>query len=324
MIAYLLLLLCNLICCEVSASTDKSLNSDSDALYIAARLRAGYGVRDVTSSNTHKKRTQRIYDYDNLNSTDSKLKRAIVIGASIGMGSELSKQLAADGYIVGMTARRVGLLEEIQQEIPTETHIAYMDASKPEEAVEQLNALIQEMGGLDLLVIAVTGFWDCDFDSRDWQKSLSVLTVDVVGFFALARTGLNFFEDQGYGHLVGFSSIDGLHGNAACQAYSASKAFCSRYLEAERNKFIQKNMPVYVTDICPGWVNSKGDVDFTQMPQAYWVESLDDATREIFEAIKNKEHIAYITKRWQKVAELLAIIPNDLYNALSGRPAGGF
>lgn len=251
-------------------------------------------------------------------------KRAIVIGASIGMGREISKLLAADGYIVGMAARRIELLATIQQEIPTPTYIAYMDASKPIEAAEKLNNMIDQMGGLDLLVIAVTGFWDCDFDSNDWSKSLAVLEVDVTGFFALARTGLNYFENQGYGHLVGFSSIDGIRGVAGAPAYSGSKAFCSRYLEAERNKYAQKNISIFVTDICPGWVNSKGDVDFTQMPQAYWVERLDDATREIFEAIKNKVSVAYITKRWQKVAELLSHIPADLYNALSARPGGGF
>ncbi len=251
-------------------------------------------------------------------------KRAIVIGASIGMGRELSKLLAADGYIVGMAARRISLLEKIQQEIPTQTYIAQMDASKPDEAIDKLNTMIKDMGGLDLLVIATTGFWDCDFSDSDWKKSLPVLTVDVVGFFALARTGLNFFADQGYGHLVGFSSIDGLHGVASCPAYSASKAFCSRYLEAERNNLIQKNIPIFVTDICPGFVNSRGDIDYTKVPLAYWVEPLDKATKEIFEAIKNKEHIAYITKRWQKVAALLPLIPNDLYNALSARPGGGF
>ncbi len=42
------------------------------------------------------------------------------------------------------------------------------------------------------------------------------------------------------------------------------------------------------------------------------------------EAIKSKVPIAYITKRWQKVAELLAWMPADLYNALSARPEGGF
>lgn len=153
---------------------------------------------------------------------------------------------------------------------------------------------------------------------------MPVLEVDVTGFFALARTGLNFFEKQGYGHLVGFSSVDGLRGVAGVPAYSASKAFCSRYLEAERNKFTQKNIPIFVTDICPGWVNSRGDFDPSKLPNSYWVETLEDATREIFDAIKNKVSVGYITKRWQKVAELLPLIPDDLYNALSARPGGGF
>lgn len=251
-------------------------------------------------------------------------KRAIIIGASVGMGRELAKMLAADGYIVGMTSRRIGLLQELQQQIPTQTYIAQMDASQPEQATEILQNLVTQMGGLDLMVIAATGFWDCDFDDSDWKKSLPVLTVDVVGFFALARTALNYFEEQGYGHLVGFSSIDGLRGVASHQAYSAAKAFCSRYLEAERNKFMQKNMPIYVTELCPGWINSRGDLDFNDTPHAYWVESLDDAIRDIMQAINNKEHVAYITRRWQKVAELLSTIPADLYNALSARPGGGF
>ena len=87
---------------------------------------------------------------------------------------------------------------------------------------------------------------------------------------------------------------------------------------------MQKNMPIFVTELCPGWVNSRGDIDFTDKPHAYWVETLEDATRDIMEAINNKDHVAYITKRWQKVATLLATIPTDLYNVLSARPGGGF
>jgi short-subunit dehydrogenase len=252
------------------------------------------------------------------------VKRAIVIGASVGMGREIAKLLAADGYIVGIAARRISLLEKIQEEIPTQTYSIQIDAAKPYEAVEKLNALIEEMGGLDLLIIAMSGRHDAKFKSNDWSKLLPLIDVDVTGFFALARTGLNFFEKQGHGHLVGFSSIDGLHGVAETAVYSAAKAFCSRYLEAERNKYAQKNIPIIVTDIVPGWVNSEEGIDFAQFSFTYWVESLEDASREIFEAIKNKVPVAYITKRWQKVAELLSWIPNDLYNALSARPGGSF
>lgn len=250
--------------------------------------------------------------------------KAIIIGASVGMGKEVAKRLAADGYTVGMTARRIELLEELQEEIPAKTYSRYMDVSLPNQATIILNDLIEEMGGLDLIVLAATGFWECDFDHNDWQRSLPVLMVDIVGFFALARTALHCFEQQGYGHLVGFSSIDGIRGVASCPAYSASKAFCSRYLEAERNKYMQKDLPIYITELCPGWINSKGGIDYTQLPQAYWVESLEDACDDIMQAINNKEHIAYITRRWEKVAHLLMTMPTDLYNALSARPGGGF
>ena len=259
-----------------------------------------------------------------MNNQSNNPKRAIIIGASVGMGKELARLLAAEGYIVGITARRIELLQEIQHNIPSKTYSAYMDVSQPEQAIEILDNLIEEMGGLDLILFAATGFWDCDFENNDWKKSLPVLTVDVIGFFALARTALNFFETQGYGHLVGFSSIDGIRGIAAHPAYSASKAFCSRYLEAERNKYMQKNIPIHITELCPGWINSKGDTDYTQLPQAYWVESLEDACKDIMDAIRNKEQVAYITRRWEKVAQLLQHIPIDLYNALSARPGGGF
>jgi short-subunit dehydrogenase len=314
-----ILLICLLANTTIHAS---NTNANAQAAAITMSMLGGYGTRTLTPPPAPHYRSKRMANEHNSNTSTEK--RAIVIGASIGMGREVAKLLAADGYTVGMTARRTHLLEQIQQEIPTKTYIAYMDAAQPEHATEVLTQMINTMGGLDLLVIAVTGFYDCDFANPDWKKSLSVLTVDVIGFFALARTGLNFFEQQGHGHLVGFSSIDGLQGVASVQAYSGAKAFCSRYLQAERNKYMQKNIPIHVTDIVPGWVNSKNEFDFTQMPNSYWVESLDDASREIFEAIKNKVHTAYITKRWEKVAQLLPLIPTDLYNALSARPGGGF
>lgn len=85
-------------------------------------------------------------------------KKAIIVGASVEMGKELAKMLAADGYIVGMTARRIEALQELQDSIPTPTYAAYMDASQPEQATEILSTMITDMGGLDLLVLAPTGF----------------------------------------------------------------------------------------------------------------------------------------------------------------------
>jgi short-subunit dehydrogenase len=246
-------------------------------------------------------------------------KRAIIFGASVGMGREISKLLAADGYIVGLVARRLSLLQELQQQIPTLSYIKQIDVARHDEAIAKFEALIQEMGGLDLLIICTTGYHEVDHADRHWIAAKAIFDVDIISFYGLARTALNFFEKQGHGHLVGFSSIDGLRGIAKAPVYSAAKAFCSRYMEAERNYFIQKNIPVLVTDIIPGWINSAEVPDFKQKyPQAYWFESLEDSAQEIFQAIKNKVPAAYITKRWEKVAEMIKIMPDDLYNALGG------
>lgn len=246
-------------------------------------------------------------------------KRAIIIGASSGMGKAVTQRLAQQGYIIGLAARRIDRLQALQEMIQAQSYIKQIDVAKPHEAVEQLQELIIEMGGLDLLVIASSGFREITFNNRDWTNDQAILDVDIIGFYALARTGCNFFEQQGYGHLVGFSSIDGIRGVAFAAAYSAAKAFCSRYLEAERNYFMQKNIPVTVTEIIPGWVNSLEDPNFKEhYPHAYWFETLDDAAHEIIEAINNKVPVAYITKRWQAVAQMLNIMPDDLYNAIGG------
>jgi len=90
-------------------------------------------------------------------------------------------------------------------------------------------------------------------------------------------------------------------------------------MEAERNHYIQKNIPIVITDLIPGWINSREDPDFKKKhPEAYWIDSLKDASQDIFRAIKEKKKIAYITQRWEQVAEVITSMPDDLYNALGG------
>ena len=93
----------------------------------------------------------------------------------------------------------------------------------------------------------------------------------------MAHTAVEFFEKQKSGHLVGISSISGLRGSGYCPVYSGAKAFISRYLEGVRNKMIQNKIPVYVTDIMPGWVDVE-HTTFSEIPGTYWVATLEKAT----------------------------------------------
>lgn len=250
------------------------------------------------------------------NTVSQDIKRAIIVGATSGMGRQVAKLLAHD-YEIGLVGRRTKLLQSLQTEIPSKTYISTIDVSQPDTAMQQLNDLISLMGGLDLMVISVSAFNNIMDNPISLHADKKILEIDLRGFWAMAHTAFAYFEKQGSGHLVGISSIDGLRGNASCPVYSAAKSFVSRFLEAKRNYAIQHNLAITVTDIVPGWVDTE-TITFSAQPGTYWVASTQDAAQQIYNAIKAKKKVAYITKHWQLIAWLLAVMPDWLYNAIGG------
>lgn len=172
------------------------------------------------------------------------------------------------------------------------------------------------MGGLDLMVISAGAFLDVD-EQNPFEADKKIIEVDILGFWAMAQLAVAYFEKQKTGHLVGFSSIDALRGNASCPAYSGAKAFVSTYLEGVRNKMKQSRLPIHVTEIIPGFVDNE-KIAFSKMDDTYWAAPLPKATKQIFTAIKNKKERAYVTKRWRIIAWLLAITPEKIYNKIGG------
>ena len=233
-------------------------------------------------------------------------KKAIVIGASSGIGRALAKVLSQNGYEVGLAARRLELLRQLQQEIPAQTYLKRIDVSQPEEAMRLLQELINEMGGLDLIVLN-SGI-NTHNTSLNWQGEIDTINVNVSGFVAMAVVAVKHFLRQNSGHLVGISSIAGLKGSAGCPSYNASKAFVSNYLEGLRHRLMQNN--IYVSDIRPGLVATaliKG-----QRGQ-FWVSTPEKAAEQIFQAIKKRKKIAYITRRWCLIAWLIKVLPDWVY-----------
>lgn len=238
------------------------------------------------------------------------MKKAIIIGASSGIGRQLAITLAKNGYEMGLMARRLEMLEALQKEISTTTYVGHLDISHVDDATEKVEAMIQKMKGTDLIVInAGTGFLNPELD---WLKEKKTLDVNIYGFCAMAGVAYHHFAKQGYGQLVGISSIVALRGGAMAPAYNASKAFMSNYLEGLRKKAFQEKLPLIITDIKPGFV----DTEMAKGEGKFWVASPQEAAEQITLAILRKKKHAYITRRWRFIGWLLKLIPESLYRRM--------
>jgi short-subunit dehydrogenase len=231
---------------------------------------------------------------------------AIIIGASSGIGRALAKELHNAGYRVGVSARRTELLEELATELGANLTIRKLDVTKTDESHMIFSQMAEELGRVDLVVISAgTGAINPELD---WAKEEITISTNVLGFTRLADSAMNFFMAQGYGHLVGISSIAALRGNSVAPAYNASKAFVSNYLEGLRMKAFKQNPKIQVTDIRPGFV----DTAMAQGEGLFWVASPEKAARQIYNAIKSRKKVAYITRRWRLIAWLMQLLPDFL------------
>ena len=193
--------------------------------------------------------------------------------------------------------------------MPTQSLIRQIDISEPHKAIEELRGLISDMGGVDLIIISSgAGFIDPDLT---WDKEKATIDVNVLGFTAMTNVAYHHFVRQGSGHLVGISSIAAIRGGDA-PAYNASKAFVSNYLQGLRYKVSKMNLPIAVTDIQPGFV----DTAMAKGGGLFWVASPQKAALQIYEAIRKRKKHAYITRRWRFIGWALKIMPDFIYHKL--------
>lgn len=238
------------------------------------------------------------------------MKKAIVVGATSGIGRGIAKQLAANDYKVGITGRRTPLLEELKKENPESYFIKTFDVKDTQRIPDHLSELTKDLGGLDLLIIS-SGIGD-RIDHLDFEIEKRTIDTNVGGFTAVADWAFNYFREQKYGHLANISSVSGLRGNRYAPAYGASKAYQISYLQGLRQKAGNLKYPISVTDIRPGFV----DTAMAQGDGVFWVSSVEKASKQIFKAIKAKRKVVYITRRWRLIAILMKLVPDRIYNKM--------
>jgi short-subunit dehydrogenase len=238
------------------------------------------------------------------------MKKAIIVGASSGIGFELAKRLAANGYQVGATGRRFSLLLELQATMPAAIFPMEMDACDLTGVEKHLNDLSIQLGGLDLLIISA-GIGEVN-PLLDFRLEKQMIDINVSGFTVVADWAFNYFLQQGSGTLAAITSIAALRGNRQSPAYSATKSYQVIYLEGLRQKAFRDCKDVSVIDIRPGYVDTK----MAKGEKIFWISPVRKACDQIMEAIARKKPVVYITRRWRIIAWAFKLLPGFLHRRL--------
>lgn len=237
------------------------------------------------------------------------MKKAIIIGGTSGIGKALAELLLEQGYAVGISGVERDDLSGLTAQYSKLATVKYIDCSK-ENCTREIAELAQTIGGLDLLVYSA-GIahmnQDHEFDVQNRANKVNVL-----GFTEVADWTYRYFQTQGSGHFVGISSIAGLFGFRNAPAYTAAKGYQINYLEALRQRAHRSQLPIYVTDIRPGFV----DTEISNDQKRFWMASPEKAAKQIMHAIQRRRKVVYVTNRWRLMAITIQLIPAWLRSRL--------
>ena len=181
-------------------------------------------------------------------------KRALVTGASGGIGREIAKALAAAGATVALSGTRVGALEDTAREIGKDSPILPCNLSRLDEVDKLVPAAEAAMGGIDILVNNAGMTRDNLFMRMKDEEWDEVIAVNLTAAFHLNRGVLRSMMKQRFGRIIGISSVVGVMGNPGQGNYAASKAGLIGMNKALAHEVASRG--ITVNSIAPGFIAS--------------------------------------------------------------------
>ena len=237
-------------------------------------------------------------------------RRAIVIGASSGIGLRLARLLLHDGWLLGVASRREAPLAQLAIDFPGQVVWSSIDVTDA-QAAEQLDLLVRKRGGMDLFLYASgVGKMNPNLDPEPEEVTLRT---NAVGFTRMVGAAYRYFVRQGSGHIAVITSIAGVRGLGPSPSYSATKALQSTYLEALEQQSHALGLKIRFTDIRPGFIDTPllhGD----QFPHTM---SADKASKSILKAVYRNRHVVYIDGFWHAVVLLMRMAPRALWRRIN-------
>ena len=178
--------------------------------------------------------------------------KALITGASSGMGRDMAKILSQKGYDLILVARDEKKLEEVKKQLKTETKIVVMDISKEENCKK----IYEENKDIDIL-INNAGFGDCGhFEETSLDKDIQMIHTNIIAYHILTKLYLKEMIKKDSGKILNVASIAGFMPGPLMTTYYSTKNYVVRFSESIREELRKEKSKVQISILCPGPVDT--------------------------------------------------------------------
>lgn len=179
--------------------------------------------------------------------------KALITGASSGIGRAIAVKLSHMGYETVLVARRTELLEKLASVLPSRSFVVTADLTD----INALESIVREHPDIDLLVnnagLGVYG----EFSESDFNRESNMIDVNIRALHYLMKAYIPVFEKRGGGKILNVSSSAAFFSGPLLASYYASKVYVLRLSRAVREELRRKNSPVTISVLCPGPVETE-------------------------------------------------------------------
>lgn len=240
----------------------------------------------------------------------------LITGASRGIGKALAYRYAEEGARLVLLARDTDALKCIADDLQrfhTDVHWTHCDVVNRDDVRSAIAFAVERLGHIDIAILnAGTGAPEW-FENFNLDKAKPVFEVNLFGVLHGIEALLPVFRNQGYGALVGVSSLSDVRGFPGSASYCASKAAISTFLESARVQL--KPYGIDVITVRPGFITTS-----LAMKNEFYMPFLmpaDKAARIITKGIRKKKSVIQFPRPIVLSTQLIRLLPNWIFDPLS-------
>jgi len=243
--------------------------------------------------------------------------KVLVIGATSAIAEATARMYAEQGDRLYLVARNAEKLESSANDLQVRgaswVGSMVMDACDVSRHDEMLQAAVDGLDGLDLVLIAHGTLPDQDAAQESYANTLQVLDDNFLSVVSMLTDIANYMEQKGSGTIAVISSVAGDRGRQSNYVYGTAKGGLSVFLQGLRNRLFKAG--VHVVTIKPGFVSTPMTAHLNGSGPL-WAEPEQIATG-IVNAVEKKKNVVYLPGFWRMIMTIICAVPETIFKRLS-------